>query len=119
MRWSITTILNNGIAGISFSGADICGFMEKATEELCARWIAVGAFYPFARDHHSDGWQELFRCADMPLADRIMLMSYQAATPHIFSHCYDGRLWLFRFIGLPVILHATHGPDFAHQMSNC
>jgi len=66
MRWSITTILNNGIAGISFSGADICGFMEKATSELCARWIAVGAFYPYARDHHSDGWQELFRCAPLP-----------------------------------------------------
>ena len=62
MRWSITTVLTNGIAGISFSGADICGFMMHATDELCSRWAAVGAFYPYARNHHSDGWQEFFRC---------------------------------------------------------
>ena len=61
MRWSITTILNNGIAGIAFTGADICGYMEHATSELCSRWIAVGAFYPYCRDHHATGWQELFR----------------------------------------------------------
>jgi len=48
---------------ISFSGADICGFMMHADDELCARWIAIGAWYPFARDHHADGFQELFRRA--------------------------------------------------------
>ena len=61
LRWSIPDILNSGMAGISFAGADICGFMQHATSELCARWIAAGAWYPYARDHHADGFQELFR----------------------------------------------------------
>jgi alpha-glucosidase len=51
LRLSIPMVLNLGLSGQPFSGPDIGGFKGNATPELFGHWMAVGAFYPFARAH--------------------------------------------------------------------
>jgi mannosyl-oligosaccharide alpha-1,3-glucosidase len=48
-------LLSINLAGLSFSGADVGGFMGEPGAELFTRWYQAGAFTPFFRGHaHHD-----------------------------------------------------------------
>ncbi|CAF3769343.1 unnamed protein product [Rotaria sp. Silwood1] len=49
MKQSLIGMIEFNWFGISFNGADICGFDKSPTEEI---WMQVGAFYPFSRNHN-------------------------------------------------------------------
>lgn len=48
---SIPMILNQGVSGFPFAGADVGGFFGNPSKDLQTRWYQAGAFYPFFRGH--------------------------------------------------------------------
>ncbi|KAL6057391.1 Alpha-xylosidase 1 [Balamuthia mandrillaris] len=85
LHHSISSMLNSQLFGMPFVGSDICGFGgDSVGEELCARWMALGAFYPFARNHFGNWkspqepfvWPTVAKISSKLLHARYSLLNY-------------------------------------------
>jgi alpha-glucosidase len=52
---AITQLLNLGMSGFAFSGADVGGFIGAPSADLLTKWIEIAAFTPIFRIHSEKG----------------------------------------------------------------
>lgn len=119
LKLSIEMLLNLGLSGVPFVGADIGGFtplslrkpfLARCSPELYARWLQVGVFYPFCRTHSSNlsGRREpwAFGRRVEEIARRYIELRYRLL-PYLYS-----LFWEHTRNGMPVMRAMfLHYPD--------
>ncbi|MDP9089756.1 MAG: DUF4968 domain-containing protein [Pseudomonadota bacterium] len=55
LNLAISTLLNLGMSGFAYAGADVSGFIGTPSPELLTKWIEVAAFMPIFRVHSEKG----------------------------------------------------------------
>jgi len=88
LYYSISGMLNFQFFGIPMVGSDICGFVFDSNEELCARWMELGAFNPFGRNHNGKGYidQEPYVWDTVAEASRRALAIRYKILPYLYTH---------------------------------
>uniref|UniRef100_F6Q8B4 P-type domain-containing protein n=1 Tax=Ornithorhynchus anatinus TaxID=9258 RepID=F6Q8B4_ORNAN len=91
---SIIGMMEFSLFGISYTGADICGFFKDADYEMCARWMQLGAFYPFSRNHNTIGtktdpvaWNKTFE----DLSRNVLITRY-TLLPYLYTLMHDAHV---------------------------
>ncbi|NWY03495.1 MGA protein, partial [Nothoprocta ornata] len=91
---SIIGMMEFSLFGVSYTGADICGFFQDAEYEMCVRWMQLGAFYPFSRNHNGKGtkrqdpvaWNSTFE----DISRNILNIRY-TLLPYLYTLMYEAH----------------------------
>lgn len=86
-------LLNSlGICGVAFNGMDVGGFTGNAPVGLYTRWVQLGAFMPYFRNHTgvntraAEPWS--FGEEALEIARNYINLRYRLL-PYIYSHFYE------------------------------
>ncbi len=105
MLLSARMVNSLGLSGITFAGPDVGGFMGNPSDELYIRWLSMGVYTPFFRNHsawgtnHKEPWsfgEEVEKLARNFINQRYRLI------PYLYSMMYQSTL-----TGLPVARSLT------------
>lgn len=94
-------LLSLGVAGITFTGADVGGFFGNPDAELISRWYQAGSFYPFFRGHaHIDSKRREPWLYDEPYLSimRDAIQTRYSYLPYWYTLFYNSSM-----TGIPII----------------
>ncbi|GAB4857922.1 hypothetical protein Ancab_015827 [Ancistrocladus abbreviatus] len=95
LHMSISMALQLTLSGQPLSGPDIGGFGGDATPKLFARWMGIGAMFPFCRGHSETGtidhepWSFGEECEEVC---RLALRRRYRLIPHIYTLFYMAHM---------------------------
>lgn len=97
LAMNLSMVLNIGLSGMPYSGADIGGYTGSPGNELFVRWIQLATFVPFCRDHTEKGtkMQEPYRFKSIDTIRRYIRLRYR-----LFPYLYT-QAWRSHKTGLP------------------
>lgn len=96
-RWDVLSqtpamLMNLGLSGVALCGSDVGGYAGRATPELYARWMQLGALSPFFRAHCSrDGnRQEPWALGEeVEAISRAAIRARYALLPYLYSLVHE------------------------------
>jgi alpha-glucosidase len=89
MRISLPQLMNLGLSGYPFTGADVGGFRGSPTPELLTLWMELGAFTPFYRNHGEKGSRNREPWVDGPEHEAIR-KKYIETRYRLLPYIYTG-----------------------------
>eukprot|EP01034_Spumella_vulgaris_P026326 gene26326-32892_t len=119
LQSSVVSLMDYSLFGVPMIGADICGFMLNTTEELCNRWISVGAFYPFSRAHNTHTtepqelylWDSVASAAKHALSDSLLISPVLEKGEDIVNAYFPQGLW-YNYLNHTVDINATSSGQY-------
>ncbi len=101
MVMSIPMSLNLGLSGQPFNGPDIGGFVGSPGSDLLGHWMALGAFYPFSRNHTATGTDQQEPWAYGPAIEEVSRTALQRRyrlLPYLYTLFHEAST-----TGMPVM----------------